>query len=143
MSIITNKPILFKLNFNTGQTYENAWHEIDWDIDYGYFSTREKAEEYIESIFMVFVALDEQRKYILSKLELVRAAYMRIEDAEERMQFYETHMVPISISIEQTKVKGEFRERKFYIITEITKDDIDKPMQSQPSFFTSQRPVVL
>lgn len=116
---------MFHLKFDTQGKYDMAWHECDHVIDYGYFSTQEKAEEYINKILQVFDSYDKKYRMLSDELNKLNE---ELEDSEkdERQYAYDNFIIPLRDKMNKVKVSDEFKEREDYIITEIKESDLDK-----------------
>lgn len=122
---------MFKLDFNTGNTYEGAWHESDWNFHLGYFTTREKAEEYIESIFEVFKPIDAEYNRLCNEISAVHDKYPTGHERQamplgKREAIYDNEIKPLRRERDRFDIREELKHRRFYIITEITEKMLDK-----------------
>ena len=135
---------MFRLEFDTKGVYEGAWHECDWKICFGYFSTYEMAELYIEGIFKTFEDLDDKydfydkiRSDAMNEFNDEVGIDISITERIKRNRIYETIIKPADEEKAKFNVRREFKVKDHYKIIEIKPSDIDNVFNGDFKKFVS------
>ena len=127
---------MFKLKFDTKDIYDGAWHEADWNFHLGYFSTRENAESYVDSLFKEFGKLSDERDKISKQVKAIHAARKPIEEETDKDRGRVWQKIkPLDDIKSEYMIRREFQVRDHYIIEEITPEMIDNDFNGDMELF--------
>ena len=127
---------MFKLKFDTGNIYDGAWHEANWNFHMGYFSTRENAERYVDSLFEEFEKLSREREKIWKQIEHIHDARKpKEEETDEDREYVWRKISPLEKAKSEYIVRREFEVRDHYIIEEITSEMVDNDFDGDMELF--------